>query len=198
MGVWAGIAPIWGCALCASRMIPNPSLKGSRATILVVPDLEPLPAAREVGDCSTLILGGFVLRISFHVLDILHFVSVLVVAESADVWFVVQKLAQLGQFVRIPTHGISDGLVPQAAHVALAVLELGYNHALGALPAVGENALDSGVFNVGDAEILNGSGVVLRKGYFSPCISQQLKAASRRVDENSDGFCCLCVRPCDG
>ena len=35
------------------------------------------------GDCSTLILGGFVVRISFHVLNIPYFISVLVVAKAA-------------------------------------------------------------------------------------------------------------------
>ena len=101
-----------GLGLCASRMIPNPSLKGSRATILVVPDLEPLPAAREVGDCSTLILGGFVVRISFHVLDILYLIPVLVVPQTSDVGFLVEQVAQPVQLVGVPSHGLCYCFVP--------------------------------------------------------------------------------------
>ena len=46
------------------------------------------------GDCSTLILGGFVVRISFHVLNIPYFISVLVVAKAADVGLGVEQLAK--------------------------------------------------------------------------------------------------------
>ena len=71
-----------------------------------------------------------------------HFVSVLAVAQAADVGLLVEQVAQSGQLGGVPAHGLGHRCVPEAADFALAIAELRHFHVLGARPAVGQGLRD--------------------------------------------------------
>ncbi len=79
-------------------------------------------------------------------------VAELVVAEASDVRLTVEEVAQTGELVGVPAHRLGDGVVPELAHLALAIAELRHDLVLGQLPAVGQDASDADVAYVGNAE----------------------------------------------
>ena len=115
-------------------------------------------------------------------------IGVLVSPKAADVGLVVEQCALARQCGGGPAHGFGDGVVPQAAHLALAVAELRHLHAPGALPAVRQDLPDAGVGDVGNPDIFGFRHAVDGEIECSARGPHELQAAGRGVDEHGEGF----------